>query len=68
MKIKQLRTKNIEFLKKELFSLLQEQFNLRMQLSSKKLNQTHLLKINRKNIAVIKTLLSEKELLHVKEK
>ncbi|WP_343183486.1 50S ribosomal protein L29 [Buchnera aphidicola] len=68
MKIKQLRTKNIEFLKKELFSLLQEQFNLRMQLSSKKLNQTHLLKINRKNIAVIKTLFSEKELLHVREK
>ncbi|NIH41139.1 MAG: 50S ribosomal protein L29 [Buchnera aphidicola (Periphyllus aceris)] len=60
MNIIKLRKKNCKFLKTELFSLFKEQFNLRMQFTSKKLIQTHLLKKNRKKIAIIKTLLSEK--------
>ncbi|CAL4323951.1 50S ribosomal protein L29 [Buchnera aphidicola (Periphyllus testudinaceus)] len=68
MNTKQLRQKDSKFLQIELLSLFKEQFNLRMQLSSKKLTQTHLLKINRKNISVIKTLLFEKELLNVRKK
>lgn len=61
MNIKIIREKNINFLKKELLSLLKEQFNLKMQLSSKKLNHTHLLKKNRRNISRIKMVLNEKE-------
>ncbi|NIH16481.1 MAG: 50S ribosomal protein L29 [Buchnera aphidicola (Periphyllus lyropictus)] len=61
MNIKIIRKKDINFLKKELLSLLKEQFNLKIQLSSKKLNRTHLLKKNRRNISRIKMVLSEKE-------
>ncbi|NIG99338.1 MAG: 50S ribosomal protein L29 [Buchnera aphidicola (Periphyllus acericola)] len=61
MNIIKLRKKNCKFLEKELFSLFKEQFNLRMQFTSKKLIQTHLLKKNRKKIAIIKTLISEKD-------
>ncbi|QNS01690.1 MAG: 50S ribosomal protein L29 [Buchnera aphidicola (Pentalonia nigronervosa)] len=55
------RKKNINDLKVELLQLLREQFNLRMQSVSGKLKQPHLLRNVRKNIARIKTLLTEKE-------
>ncbi|CRK85839.1 50S ribosomal protein L29 [Candidatus Providencia siddallii] len=61
MKFQQkLREKNIEKLNIELFNLLREQFNLRMQTASGQLKQTHLLKQVRRNIALVKTLLTEK--------
>ncbi|MFP3036561.1 MAG: 50S ribosomal protein L29 [Arsenophonus sp. ER-BJ3-MAG3] len=61
MKAKELRLKNVEELNTELLNLLREQFNLSMQLGSGKLQQFHLLKLLRRDIARIKTLISEKK-------
>lgn len=60
MKVIKLRKKNVIDLNSELLHLSREYFNLRMQLSSGKLKQSHLLKKVRKNIAQVKMLLSEK--------
>jgi large subunit ribosomal protein L29 len=51
---------NVDELKSELNSELQSQFKLRMQKSTGQLNQTHLLKQTRRNIARIKTVLRQK--------
>ena len=68
MKIIELRTKELSFLNTELLNLFKEQFNLKLQFSANKLQQTHLLKINRKNIAIIKTVISEKDRVNVRKK
>ena len=60
MKAKELREKSVEELNTELLSLLREQFNLRMQMAGGQLQQSHLLKQVRRNIARVKTLLAEK--------
>ena len=52
--------KSIEDLNTELLSLLRSQFNLRMQASSNRIRQTHLLKKVRRDIARVKTLLTQK--------
>ncbi|XBC42747.1 MAG: 50S ribosomal protein L29 [Buchnera aphidicola (Kaburagia rhusicola ensigallis)] len=44
----------------ELVSLLKEQFSLRLQFSSKKLQKLHLLRLVRRNIARINFLLTRK--------
>ncbi|AEO08285.1 50S ribosomal protein L29 [Buchnera aphidicola] len=61
--IVELRKKTKKDLHIELLQLLRERFNLRMQSVSGKLKQPHLLRIVRRNIAKIKTLLAEKEKL-----
>lgn len=60
MKAAELREKSVEELNQELISQLEAQFKLRMQASTGQLNQTHLLKQTRRDIARIKTALSEK--------
>ncbi|WP_213349450.1 50S ribosomal protein L29 [Enterobacter hormaechei] len=60
MKAKELREKSVEELNAELLNLLREQFNLRMQTASGQLQQTHLLKQVRRNVARVKTLLTQK--------
>lgn len=60
MKAQELREKGVEELNTELLNLLREQFNLRMQVASGQLQQTHLLKQVRRNVARVKTLLSER--------
>ncbi len=60
MKAKELREKSVAELNTELLNLLREQFNLRIQLASGQLQQTHLIKQVRRNIARVKTLLTEK--------
>ncbi|MBK4764830.1 MAG: 50S ribosomal protein L29 [Pantoea sp. Brub] len=60
MKLTKLRKKNSKELNDELFNLLREKFNLRIQAKSGQLQQTHLLKQVRRNIARVKTLLTEK--------
>ena len=60
MKASELKEKSIEELNTELLSLLREQFNYRMQASTGQLKQTHLLKIVRRNIARVKTVITEK--------
>ncbi len=60
MKASDLQKKSVEELDKELLSLRREQFNLRMQQATGQLNQTHLITQARKDIARVKTLLSQK--------
>ena len=60
MKAQDLREKNVEELNAELLNLLREQFNLRMQAATAQLQQTHTLKAVRRDIARVKTVLTEK--------
>ena len=60
MKGQELREKSVEELNAELLKQLEEQFKLRMQASTGQLNQTHLLKQTRRDIARIKTVLNQK--------
>ena len=59
MKASELRSKPIKELQQELVELLREQFNLRMQKTTGQLNKVHLLKNVRRNIATVKTVLTE---------
>ncbi|KKO43849.1 50S ribosomal protein L29 [Arsukibacterium ikkense] len=60
MKASELKAKSVEELNTELLGLLREQFNMRMQAATGQLAQTHLLKQVRRNIARVKTILTEK--------
>ena len=60
MKASELREKSSEELQKELLTLREEQFKLRMQMATGQLGQSHLLGEGRRDIARIKTLLTEK--------
>lgn len=60
MKATELRAKNVEELKKDLTDLRQEQFNLRMQRGAGQLANPARFGIVRKEIARIKTVLTEK--------
>lgn len=60
MKAQELREKSADELNQLLLDKLHEQFKLRMQLTTRQLTQTHLLKQVRKDIARINTLLTEK--------
>jgi len=60
MKAQDLREKSVDELNAELLNLLKEQFNLRMQAATGQLQQTHTLKVVRRDIARVKTVLTEK--------
>tara|TARA_Y100000766_G_C18435690_1_gene378807 strand:+ start:329 stop:520 length:192 start_codon:yes stop_codon:yes gene_type:complete len=60
MKVDELRQKTSDELVEALDTELKEQFRLRMQKSSGEFNQTHLLKLSRRNVAKIKTVMTEK--------
>ena len=60
MKASELRDKSVDELNKQLLTLREEQFKLRMQKSTGQLGQTHLLKQNQRDIARVKTVLTEK--------
>ena len=60
MKASELREKSEEELEKELLKLREEQFKLRMQKVTGQLGQTHLLKQGQRDIARVKTVLTEK--------
>lgn len=60
MKAQDLRTKSVEELNNELVNLLGEQFKLRMQAATGQLQQTHQAKQVRRDIARVKTILTEK--------
>ncbi len=60
MDVKELREKSAGDLRQELHGLLREQFNLRMQLGSGQQPRPHLFKRVRRDIARVKTMLSEK--------
>lgn len=59
MKAKELRSMNAAGLAEEIVALRREQFNLRMQLGTKQLTQTHNLGNVRRKIARAKTILHE---------
>ena len=60
MKSNELREKTSEELEAALIEVLKQQFNLRMQLSTGQLNESHKVKQARRNIARIKTVLNQK--------
>ena len=60
MKASELREKSVEDLGKELLTLREQQFKLRMQNSTGQLGQSHLLKENQRDIARVKTVLTQK--------
>lgn len=60
MNTAELKEKNAEELNAELLNLLREQFNLRMQHSTGQLEKTDQLRKVRRNIARVKTILTEK--------
>ena len=60
MKVEELRNKSVKELGSELLELRKEQFNLRMQKGVGQASRVHLFKINKKNIARVKTIMNEK--------
>ncbi|KPU83579.1 50S ribosomal protein L29 [Psychromonas sp. PRT-SC03] len=60
MKANELKDKSVEELNAELLNLLREQFNLRMQLNTGQLEKPHAVKIMRRDIARVKTVLTQK--------
>ena len=60
MKASELRAKSVDELKAELLSLLKAQFGLRMQLATHQLAKTSELIKVRRDIARVRTILSEK--------
>lgn len=60
MKASELNDKSVEQLNDELLGLLREQFNLRMQAATGQLNQTHMLKQVRRDVARVKTVINQK--------
>ena len=61
MNVSELKSKTVGELQSELLALLKEQFNLRIQRGVGQSLQTHLFRKVRKEIARIKTILSQKE-------
>lgn len=60
MKAQELRDKSVDELNAEVQKALAAQFKLRVQKATGQLSQTHLLKQSRREIARLKTVLSEK--------
>ena len=60
MKASELKAKSVDELKQELLSLSKEQFALRMQVATQQLSNTSQLSKVRRNIARVKTVLTEK--------
>jgi large subunit ribosomal protein L29 len=60
MSAKDLRDKSVDELSGELHTALSDQFKLRVQKATGQLTQTHLLKNSRRQIARLKTVLTQK--------
>jgi large subunit ribosomal protein L29 len=60
MKASELKNKSVADLQQELLSLSKEQFGLRMQVATQQLTNTSQLNKVRRNIARVKTVLTEK--------
>lgn len=61
MKASELREKSVDELKVQLQELSKEQFNQRMQLGAGQLAQVHLVGAVKRDIARIKTIITEKQ-------
>ncbi len=60
MSAKELRNMDLKDLKKELHALLRTQFSLRMQFATQQISNINLIKNNKRDIARIKTIITEK--------
>ncbi len=60
MKVSEMKEKNVDELNEELLNLKREHFNLRMQKGSGQLEQSHRLKEVRRDVARVKTILTQK--------
>jgi len=60
MKVSEMKEKNVDELNEELLNLKREHFNLRMQKGSGQLAQTNRLKEVRRDVARVKTILTQK--------
>ena len=61
MRAQDLREKTLEELQEDLVALYRDQFNYRMQNSSGQLGEIHLIGSIRKDIARVKTIITEKK-------
>jgi large subunit ribosomal protein L29 len=61
MELKELRAKSADQLKAHLLDLHKEQFSLRMQKATGQLTKTHDIRLVRREIARVNTLLTEKK-------
>lgn len=59
MKATELRSKSVEELNAQIIELRKQQFKLRMQLATGELSKNHEIAVVRKNIARVKTVLTE---------
>ncbi|MBB2495240.1 50S ribosomal protein L29 [Aquipseudomonas campi] len=59
MKANELREKSVQQLNEQLLGLLRDQFNLRMQKATGQLGQSHLLSQVKRDIARVKTVLTQ---------
>jgi large subunit ribosomal protein L29 len=64
MKARDLREKQLPDLNKELVSLLKAHFGLRMQLATQQLSNIRQLKIIKRDIARVKTVITQKQANH----
>ncbi len=60
MKVSEMKEKSVDELNEELLNLKREHFTLRMQKGSDQLAQTHRLKEVRRDVARVKTILTQK--------
>lgn len=60
MKASELKNKSVAELQSQLEELLSDQFKQRMQKATGQLNQTHLIRQNRRDVARVKTELASK--------
>ena len=60
MKVSELRSKSVDEMKTELQALLKAQFGLRMQIATQQSTKTDQLKKVRRDIARVRTLITEK--------
>ena len=61
IKAEELRTKSVDELKKQLLELRKEQFNMRFQKSGGQLENTAQIRTVRRDIARVKTVLTQKQ-------
>lgn len=60
MKVSELRAKSVEDLTSTMVEIYRDQFNLKMQKATGQLSKPHQIKLNRRNIARIHTILAQK--------
>ncbi len=60
MKVSEMKEKNVDELNEELLNLKREHFTLRMQKGSGQLEQSHRLKEVRRDVARVKTIITQK--------